>query len=109
MRLTVAGNEGVIAAACSSCSDRTSGRLGHEFGRLRCVLYMRGGAVAASSEYLVLLGNPFEYLLEDVPVVSSRIEARQSVLYRPSRFIPVPEARGVLGRCFVEHSLQMLY
>jgi hypothetical protein len=78
-----------------------------EFGCLRCVLYVRGGAVAASSQYLVLLGSPFEYLLEDVgPVVSNHSEARQSVLHRPSRFIPVLEARGVLG-CFVERSLQM--
>jgi hypothetical protein len=57
-----------------------------EFGCLRCVLYVRGGAVAASSQYLVLLGSPFEYLLEDVGLLCRIIvrPGNPSFIVRPA-------------------------
>jgi hypothetical protein len=95
--------EGATAATCRTCSDRTSGHLGHEFGRRRYARYVRGGPVAASSYCLVLLGAPFEDLLG----LSCRLVVRPA-LCRPSCFILVPEARRVLGRCRVERSFRML-
>jgi hypothetical protein len=65
-------------------------------------------------QYLILLSAQFKYLLEDVGVRAYcfKSESGQVLSSPPSvhvvRFDPVPEARCMLGRCFVKRSLRFV-